>query len=77
LRVRTERTKGYDAERPLGIITSEIEPEEDLPEHHIPDRAIVPPDAAISGQELVEILQEEIKHWPVLSRHYYPYISLV
>jgi ribosomal subunit interface protein len=56
--------EGCDAERPLGIITSEIEPEEDLPEHHSPDRAIVPPDAAISGQELVEILQQEIKHWP-------------
>jgi ribosomal subunit interface protein len=56
--------EGYDAERPLGIITSEIEPEEDLPEDYIPDRAIVPPDAAISGQELVEILQQEIKHWP-------------
>jgi ribosomal subunit interface protein len=56
--------EGYDAERPLGIITSEIEPGEDLLEHRIPDRAIVPPDAATSGKELVEILQEEIKHWP-------------
>ena len=35
-----------------------------LPEHHIPDRDALPPDAAISGQELVGILQQEIKHWP-------------
>jgi ribosomal subunit interface protein len=64
-RASTDGTdEGYDAERPLGIITSELEPEEDLPGDHIPDRAIVPPDAATSGKELVEILQEEIKHWP-------------
>jgi DNA-directed RNA polymerase specialized sigma24 family protein len=47
----------------LGLITSEIEPEESLPEHHIPDQAALPPDAAISGEELVAILQQEIKHW--------------
>ena len=59
-----DESEGYDAECPLGIITSEIEPEESLPEHHIPDHAALPPDAAISGQELVGILQQEIKHWP-------------
>jgi hypothetical protein len=47
----------------LGLITSEIEPEESLPEHHIPDQAALPPDAAVSGEELVAILQQEIKHW--------------
>jgi RNA polymerase sigma factor (sigma-70 family) len=57
-------SEGHDAERPLGLITSEIEPDESLPEHHIPDRDALPPDAAISGQELVGILQQEIKHWP-------------
>jgi hypothetical protein len=41
----------------LGIITSEIEPEESLPEHQIPDQAALPPDAVVSGQELVAILQ--------------------
>jgi DNA-directed RNA polymerase specialized sigma24 family protein len=60
----TRTFRGYDAERPLGLITSEIEPEESLPEHLIPDCAALPPDAAISGQELVGILQQEIKHWP-------------
>src|SRR4029077_2772370 len=59
-----DESEGYDAERPLGLITSEIEPEESLPEHYIPDHAALPPDAAISGQELVGILQQEIKHWP-------------
>jgi DNA-directed RNA polymerase specialized sigma24 family protein len=57
-------SEGYDAECPLGLITSEIEPEESLPEHQIPDQAALPPDAAVSGQELVAILQQEIKHWP-------------
>src|SRR5580704_19540504 len=59
-----DESEGYDAECPLGIITSEIEPEESLPEHQIPDQAALPPDAAVSGQELVAILQQEIKHWP-------------
>src|ERR1700760_2521648 len=59
-----DESDGYDAERPLGLITSELEPEESLPDHHIPDDAALPPDAAISGQELVGILQQEIKHWP-------------
>ena len=59
-----DESEGYDAECPLGLITSEIEPEESLPEHHIPDQAALPPDAAISGEELVAILQQEIKHWP-------------
>src|ERR1700720_3483 len=44
-----DESEGYDAERPLGLITSEIEPEESLPEHYIPDHAALPPDAAISG----------------------------
>src|ERR1700757_912242 len=38
--------------------------EEDLPEHRIPDRAVLPPDVIIAGQELLEMLQEEIKGWP-------------
>ena len=59
-----DESEGYDAERPLGLITSELEPEESLPDHRIPDHAALPPDAAISGQELVGILQQEIKHWP-------------
>src|ERR1700744_1482301 len=59
-----DESEGYDAERPLGLITSEIEPEESLPEYHIPDQAALPPDAAISGEELVAILQQEIKNWP-------------
>ena len=60
-----DESEGYDAECPLGLITSEIEPEESLPEHQIPDQAALPPDATVSGQELVAILQQEIKHWPV------------
>src|ERR1700759_2745761 len=30
-----DESDGYDAERPLGLITSELEPEESLPDHHI------------------------------------------
>src|SRR6202008_4317508 len=59
-----DECEGYDTERPLGLITSEIEPDESLPEHPIRDPESLPPDAAISGQELVGILQQEIKHWP-------------
>ena len=56
---------GYDAERQLGLILPEIGCEEDLPEHRIPDQAVLPPDVTTSGQELLEILQHDIRHWPV------------
>jgi DNA-directed RNA polymerase specialized sigma24 family protein len=59
-----DESEGYDAERPLGLMISEIGSEESLPEHHIPDQTAIPPDAAISGEELVGILQQEIKDWP-------------
>jgi DNA-directed RNA polymerase specialized sigma24 family protein/ribosome-associated translation inhibitor RaiA len=58
-----DEAEGYDAENPLDLITQEIEPEEDLPEERIADPAVVPPYAAIAGQELVESLQREVKHW--------------
>jgi ribosome-associated translation inhibitor RaiA/DNA-directed RNA polymerase specialized sigma24 family protein len=59
-----DEAEGFDAEHPLDLITREIEPEEDLPEERIPDPAVVQPDAAIAGQELVEWLQREVKRWP-------------
>ena len=51
-----DEAEGYDAENPLDLITQEIEPEEDLPEERIADPTVVPPYAAIAGQELVESL---------------------
>ena len=51
--------------------------EEDLPEERIVDRAGVPPDAAIAGQEMVEWLQREVKRWPASEQEVFELYYLV
>jgi ribosomal subunit interface protein len=72
-----DEAEGYDAEQPLDLITREIESEDDLPEELIADRAGVPPDAAIAGQELVEWLQQEVKRWPASEQEAFELYYLV
>jgi ribosome-associated translation inhibitor RaiA/DNA-directed RNA polymerase specialized sigma24 family protein len=73
-----DEAEGYDAERPLDLWKTKIEPEEEsLPEEAIPDRETVPPDAAIGGRELVEQLQQEVKSWPRVERQVFELYYLV
>ena len=72
-----DEAEGYDAEQPLDLITREIEPEEDLPEERIADPALVPPDAAIAGKELVEWFQQEVKCWPASEQEAFELYYLV
>ena len=69
--------EGYDAEQPLDLITREIESGEDLPEERLPDPTLPPPDAAVAGSELVELLQREVKEWPPLEREIFELHYLV
>jgi DNA-directed RNA polymerase specialized sigma24 family protein/ribosome-associated translation inhibitor RaiA len=69
--------EGYDAERPLDLITRELEPEEDLPEERIADPSIVPPDSMISGQEVLKMLQDQVYHWPAQEREVFELYYLV
>jgi DNA-directed RNA polymerase specialized sigma24 family protein len=72
-----DEAEGYDAEQPLDLITREIESEDDPPEELIADRASVPPDAAIAGQELVEWLQQDVKRWPASEQEAFELYYLV
>ncbi|MEI9898110.1 MAG: HPF/RaiA family ribosome-associated protein [Chthoniobacter sp.] len=61
--IRPSKDDGYDAESPLQIIAEELTPDEDLPEERIPDPRAIPPGLEVSGQELVRILEQEVKNW--------------
>ncbi len=63
-RGETDEAEGYDAERPLDLVTRELEPEETLPEEQIPDEAALSPDLAAARDDLIDALQRTIKHWP-------------
>lgn len=60
----TDEAEGYDAERPLDLMTRELEPEETLPEEQIPDEAGLSPDLAVARDDLIDALQRTIKRWP-------------
>ena len=60
----SDEAQGYDAERPLDVITGEFDSGDPLPEDGIPDAAEPSPDAAAAGRDLVETLQQEVKNWP-------------
>jgi ribosomal subunit interface protein len=68
---------GDDAERPLSIITRQIQPEEILPGEEIPDSWSLPPDVAASGREIIEGLQQVIQHWPPEERQVFELHFLV
>src|SRR5581483_1605806 len=63
-----DEAEGYDVEKPLDLITREIEPEEDLPEEQIADSSTLRPDSAAGLHEVVSNLQQAAKHWPQLER---------
>ena len=58
----------YEAKSPFQLVANEITPDEDLPEERIPDPTVIPPNAEVSGHELVKILDQEVKTWPPAER---------
>lgn len=64
----SETDVDYDAASPFRVIANEIIPDKDLPEEQIADPRADPPSVEVSGKELVNILEQEVKIWPSSER---------